>query len=77
MILTDGFWDSVGCLWLLGTWCWHILAVKNCLILLLPHLYLLSLSYLWIDLFYSILILNMSMHTTDTPGVGGGGGDVK
>ena len=23
MRLTGGFWDSVGCLWILGPWCWQ------------------------------------------------------
>ena len=36
---------------------------------------LLSFSYLWLSLVYAMMILNLSMHTTGTPG--GGGGHVK
>ena len=75
MILSGGFWDSVGCLWVLGPWCWQPLAVGNSSLLLLPNLYLLSFSYIWLALVYAMMRLNPSIHTTGTPG--GGGDHVK
>ena len=72
MILKDGFWDSAGCFWLLGYWCWQPLVVGNSWILLFPHLYLLCLSSLWLALVYAMMRLNMSIHTT---AIRGGGGD--
>ena len=63
MILTGGFWDSVGCLWLLGPWYWQPLAVGNYWLLLFPHLYLLSSSSLCLAIVYAMMILNLSMHT--------------
>ena len=70
MRLTGGFWDSVGCLWLLGPWCWKPLAVGNYLLVISPNLHLLSFSSLWLALVYAMMILNPSMHTTGTPGGG-------
>ena len=72
MRLTGGFWDIVGCLWLLVPWCWYPLVMGNYWLLLLPHLYNLYLSSFWIALFYAMMILNLSMHTTATPGEGEG-----
>ena len=71
MRLKGGYWDSVGCLWLLGPWCWQPLAADNYWILILPHLNLLYFSSLWIALVYAMVILNPRMHTTATPGGGG------
>ena len=71
MRLTGGFWDSVGCLSLLGPWCWQPLAVGNSWMLLFPHLYLLSFSYLCLVFVYAMMRLNPSIHTTGTPGGGG------
>ena len=68
---TGGFWDSAGCLWLLGTWFWKTLTVGNSWILLFSHLYLLSFYSLWLALVYAMMILNLSMHTTATQGGGG------
>ena len=64
MRLTGGFWDIVGCLWLLGPWCWQPLAVDKSWLLIFPQLYLLSFSSLWLALVYAMMILNLSMHTT-------------
>ena len=72
MRLTGGFWDSVGCLWILGPLCWQPLAVGNSWLLLFQHLYLFSPSSLCLALFYAMMILNPSMHT---PGIPGGGGE--
>ena len=73
MRLTGGFYDSVGCLWILGPWCCHPLEVGTSWLFLFPHLYLLNFSSLWIAFFYAMMRLNPSMHTTGTPGRGGGG----
>ena len=71
MILTGGFWGSDSCIWILGIWCWQPLAVGNSWILILPHLYLLYLSSLWLALAYAMIILNLIIHTTGTTGGGG------
>ena len=73
MRLTGGFWYSVGCLCLLGPWCWQTLAVGNSWLLIFQYSYLLYLSYIWLALVYSMMILNMSTQQTATPGGGGGG----
>ena len=62
-ILLDAFgcWDlGVGSLWRWGNlgYCYF------------PQLYLLSFSSLWLALVYAMMILNLSMHTTGTPGGG-------
>ena len=57
--------------WLLGSWCWKHLAVGYFWIFLFTYLYLFYFSYLWLSLFYAMMILNPSMHTTGTPGRGG------
>ena len=44
MRLTGGFFESVGCLWILGTWCWQLLVVGNSWLFILPHLYLFHFS---------------------------------
>ena len=72
MRLTGGFWYSLVYLWLLGPWCWQPLEVGNSWIFLLPHLYLLYFSSLWLALVYAMMRLNSIMHTTGTPGGGGG-----
>ena len=77
MILTGGFLDSVGCLWMLGPWCWQPFVVGNYWIFLFPNFYLFSFFSLWLTLVYVMMILNMIMHTTVTPGRGNGGGHVK
>ena len=70
MRLIGGFWDSIGCLWLLGPWKLaafgggEILAIA--IPTLVPLLFLLSLVV------YAMMILNMSIHTTGTTGEGWG-----
>ena len=71
MRLTGEFWDSVGCLWLLGPRCWQPLAVGNSWLFIFPHLYLLSFSSIWLALVYAMMILDPIMLTTVTPGGGG------
>ena len=71
MIPTGGFWDSVGCLWLLRPWCWHTLEVGNSWILIFPQFYLFYLSSIWLSLVYTTMILNTIMHTRGKPGGGG------
>ena len=70
MRLLGKFWDSVGCLWLLGPWCWQTLDAENSWLLILPHFHLLYFLSIWLALVYAMMILNLIMHTTGTPGEG-------
>ena len=47
--------------------CWQPLVVGKYRLLLFPHLYLLYFSYIFLYLVYSMIILNLIMHTTATP----------
>ena len=68
--------------WLLGS-CWLPLAVGTLLLaafgcgellaIAIPKLVPLDFSSLWLALVYAMIILNLSMHTTGTPGRGGRG----